>query len=478
LSEDEKNVEKMEEFEHKFNFRFEEPDEDFIKRYPRTIKGTMRKEEDKRAIKRKDVEERKKREKEQKKEEIKVLKSMKKKEIMDKLAQLKQITGNEDMVMDDEDIEGDFDPEKYDKRMQEIFNNYDENVEINPDEEKPTFSDIEGDYDEDEDCIEDWDNWEGVGKEAHCEDEDFNMDCDFEENKKAKEQEELIENTKGRRKGRRKSKFAEAVETSTDKPVFDPSDKTFEEYVDEYYKLDCEDVIGDLPCRFKYRNVPANDFGLSVEELLGAKDSELNAWVSLRKTCQYRSEEEEKRDFHVYKNKSKNDDLKKKVLPTLFEDVASLTEEKDDQEEGAQTNTENNSKKKRKRKNRKKKKQTTDTTNESTEENTNKKVKLDLTVVPQSENMSDVKNPKTAEQKQMQNKKKKKKPVSNNSAIHVKKIAGFFEKSVKSSSNPVVKRSEELSKISNERLKAYGVNPTQFKRKLKTEIYKQIDKDK
>merc|ERR1712059_151112 len=337
------------------------------------------------------VEERKKREKEQKKEEIKVLKSMKKKEIMDKLAQLKQITGNEDMVMDDEDIEGDFDPEKYDKRMQEIFNNYDENVEINPDEEKPTFSDIEGDYGEDE---------------------DFNMDCDFEENKKAKEQEELIENTKGRRKGRRKSKFAEAVETSTDKPVFDPSDKTFEEYVDEYYKLDCEDVIGDLPCRFKYRNVPANDFGLSVEELLGAKDSELNAWVSLRKTCQYRSEEEEKRDFHVYKNKSKNDDLKKKVLPTLFEDVASLTEEKDDQEEGTQMNTENNSKKKRKRKNRNKKKQTTDTTNESTEENTNKKVKLDLTVVPQSENLSDVKNPKTAEQKQMQNKKKKKKPAS------------------------------------------------------------------
>merc|ERR1712037_572482 len=60
LSEDEANVEKMEEFEHKFNFRFEEPDEDFIKRYPRTIKGTMRKEEDKRSKKRKEVEERKK----------------------------------------------------------------------------------------------------------------------------------------------------------------------------------------------------------------------------------------------------------------------------------------------------------------------------------------------------------------------------------------------------------------------------------
>merc|ERR1712223_2036215 len=44
LSEDEANVEKMEEFEHKFNFRFEEPDEEFIKRYPRTVKDSLRRE--------------------------------------------------------------------------------------------------------------------------------------------------------------------------------------------------------------------------------------------------------------------------------------------------------------------------------------------------------------------------------------------------------------------------------------------------
>ena len=37
--------------------------------------------------------------------------------------------------------------------------------------------------------------------------------------------------------------------------------------------------------------------------MLGAEDKELNAWASLRKTCQYREEEEERKDFHVYRNK-------------------------------------------------------------------------------------------------------------------------------------------------------------------------------
>merc|ERR1719431_1186633 len=104
-----------------------------------------------------------------------------------KLETLKKITGNADMELDEEDIEGDFDPEMYDKKMQEIFSNYDDNVVVE-DEEKPTFSDIDDEYDyENEDDMEDWDNWTGSKneddeeEELNCEDEGFNMDCEYQQ---------------------------------------------------------------------------------------------------------------------------------------------------------------------------------------------------------------------------------------------------------------------------------------------------------
>lgn len=338
LSEDEETVERQEDFETKYNFRFEEPDQEFIKKYPRTIKDSMRSKESTRKQKREEVKERKRREKERRAEDLKQLKALKRREMEDKVKKLRKVGGNNDLAFEGVDMDGDFDPDEYDKQMAAVFDKYDQ-VEVEDAGERPEFSDDDSDI-ELELETENWDEWTGEereGQEAGKVEEDVNdpnfvMDCDFEENSKEKTQKEILESTL-RRGGsrRRKSRFAQALERK--KPSFDPEKegKTFGQYLEEYYKLDYEDMIGDMPCRFRYRNVEANNFGLSTEEVMSAPDRELNAWCSLRKTCSYRDEEEERRDVAVFRGKGRNFELKKKVLPSLFKDDPedALQEEKE-----------------------------------------------------------------------------------------------------------------------------------------------------
>ncbi|EDV38837.1 uncharacterized protein Dana_GF25002 [Drosophila ananassae] len=321
LSEDEQELEKQAEFEQKYNFRYEEPDAEFIKRYPRTIEQSVRRTDDKRKEKRKELKERKEQEKQQKMKELDLIKEMKRKEIEEKIRKLKAVTGNDELGFRDDELEEDFDPAAHDRRMQELFN--DEYYNVDEGEEKPECpSDI------DELALEDWDNYDPKKHkddqgdddyEGHCEDEDFNMDCDYDPAAaKQQLQQELIENTRGRkgRKGRR-NRFMEMIQA--EKPAFDPEDeKTYGEYIDEYYQMDCEDIIGDQPCRFKYVETTPNDFGLTIEEILLAKNKELNQWASLKKAVQTRPEHVEKKEQRLYKMKAKNEDLKRKIFKSLY----------------------------------------------------------------------------------------------------------------------------------------------------------------
>lgn len=65
-----------------------------IKTYPRTMESSLRRKEDKRKKKREELTERKKKELEKRSLEIKQLKKLKKKEIIDRIRKLQEITGN------------------------------------------------------------------------------------------------------------------------------------------------------------------------------------------------------------------------------------------------------------------------------------------------------------------------------------------------------------------------------------------------
>lgn len=64
------------------------------------------------------------------------------------------------------------------------------------------------------------------------------------------------------------------------------------ELIDDYYKIDFEDVIaGGLKTRFKYVDVEKNDFNLDDDDMLFADDRLLNRYLSVKKLAPYKGEE-------------------------------------------------------------------------------------------------------------------------------------------------------------------------------------------
>ncbi|KAI9591027.1 KRI1-like family C-terminal-domain-containing protein [Syncephalis fuscata] len=304
LVEDERAVEAADHFESEYNFRYEEEGSTQLVHHSRNVEDTLRRKDNTRKLERERRKERKEEEKKKKMEELKRLKNLKKQEILDKLRKIQEITGNTNVGVDDVDLDEDFNPDNYDSTMSKLFNDnyYNEN-----DKHKPVFeddidiSDIIGDDAEENAETDKKKKKKKKKKKAEADKQaesaleyEINMDADY-----LPDGERFTEeNSKTKEKGSKKR-------------------KALDDYLDEFYQLDYEDIVAGIPTRFKYRPVKAATFGLSPVEILMADDADLNAHISVKKLAPYRAPDVQSRDERKYSKKRRVQEFRKKLEQQL-----------------------------------------------------------------------------------------------------------------------------------------------------------------
>ena len=313
--EDARAFEEAERFEQKYNFRFEEPDGGVIQSHARTIEGTVRKEKTSRRDARLVRNERKLSEKERLRAEVRRLKNLKREEIRAKMSQIAAVGGLAGAeAVAAADLNAEFDPEQHDRAMAAMYGEQyyggalldEEGEEL----EKPEFGDLDeevnavigaateeeggaaddsekfkrlreamlarstngtfegdrGDDIDDDDDDEDDDD-DGGMVDAGVEDDDDDDDDD------ANGAADAANGSDG-------NKFSKRAAKRWKKELLAK--------MDEYYALDAEDFIDDVPCRFKYKEVAPSMYGLSTKEMLSMSDKQLTQIVPLKKLAPYR----------------------------------------------------------------------------------------------------------------------------------------------------------------------------------------------
>jgi protein KRI1 len=222
--------------------------------HSRQVKSSLRRKDDKRKRMREKKLQRREEEKVKKEEELKRLKNLKKEEIMERLKKIEKVSGTSLGDLQ-EFLSRDFDPKDFDTHMQEKFGN---------------------------------DYYSQKDKKFRLEEQDVGDLGDLNQD-------------------------AEAI------PLLKENlEQQKQSLLDDLYALDYEDLIGDLPVRFKYRSVEANNYGINAKEIVNAEDKDLNEFLSLKKLAPFRSSEKRKKDTKSwYKNgKTKLKEFREKLKKT------------------------------------------------------------------------------------------------------------------------------------------------------------------
>ncbi|OCF34319.1 hypothetical protein I316_03833 [Kwoniella heveanensis BCC8398] len=304
LDEEEDFDEKADRFEAEYNFRFEEPGSSSIVSHPREIPSLVRRPDDARKTKRARRAERKAAERAAQEEEVRAKKGSKRREMEKRMASLKAdlaeegVEGGVDWDQLEKVLDGEWDEGEWEKvvgGMLSRANGGDDGAEEEGDE-KPTWDDDIGDAEYDDIEMDEEGGADGDGgHDAQWNGEDdegpINMDADFIDEEPSKKKRK--KNKKDKKKNKLEAELESqaqaqlASEESAGLTVADKA-KAVKEAMEEYRALDHEDMIGDLPTRFKYTQTAPTAYGLSPVEILLATDEELNKIFSVKTIAPYR----------------------------------------------------------------------------------------------------------------------------------------------------------------------------------------------
>ncbi|XP_004486466.1 uncharacterized protein [Cicer arietinum] len=284
ISEDEMEIERQEEYEH----RFQENPGDRVLGHARKVEGSVRKKTNSRKEQRKSKEERMAIAQKEREEELKHLKNVKKQEIQEKVKKIMKTAGIDDddiIPLSVAELEEEFDPEEYDRMMKKAFDDkYYDAEDADPDFCSEDEEDLEKpDFEKEDELLglpKDWDACGSDGgflaaREKALKEKIENTSDDDDLMEKENETEKNPEEGSSRKRKRKTALLEKARQAM----------------MDEYYKLDYEDTIGDLKTRFKYAKTKPNKFGITAPEILLMDDKELNQYISLKKLAPYQEEE-------------------------------------------------------------------------------------------------------------------------------------------------------------------------------------------
>merc|ERR1711862_84377 len=238
-------------------------------------------------------------------------------------------------------------------------------------------------------------------------------------------------------------------------------------------------MIEDIPCRFKYREVAPNDYGITPEEILISKDSTLRQFVSMKKMAPYQPTQQHSdnsNDVLDYNPGSKKRQKFRDMLKDDYEDYLSKEQElqstknqmkKDSGNLDTETDNTDTHASKKKRRRRQKKKSHKDGINTSsngkktTESEVNNQTHDQITKPPiksaEEATTKETTNDKVSKRKRHKSKTKEKLSKSSSSSTDKHDLSVSRPKKKKSSRKAKHKSLENGVHVSSSRLASYGL---------------------